>query len=409
LAWYDDWTAKYVHTIDQTLISSGTEDYFPYLLDETIVPSEMIDADGVYHCQSDGGDIRVYSGNYAASHPATENTNRLPIEIETISLDNNPSLSKLQIWVRIPTLSASSDTDITIYYGATGKAQPAVGASYGQYEVWDDNGGADHFLSVWHLEEDPGPGGADDILDSTEYANHGTASSNMVSGDLVAAQVQNGIDFAGTGEEHIACGPAVPSSPYSLTAECWVNPDSYAAGTNPDWLDCCMVTNDAWGSGGRWFLGVHGNHRVNWEVRETDDNQRNCTGGSDVPLDDWSHIAGVVDAESTGILRSYLDGVQQYTNSDFQPADAPDYSGLDIWLGMTNQGDSTDFELDGTMDEARISTCVRSAPWLLATFRCADSPSTYATVGTPVHFAPTGAPITRQEFGQEVGQEIGQE
>ena len=71
------------------------------------------------------------------------------------------------------------------------------GASAGEDpdEVWDTN-----FEAVWHLEEDPGPGGAGDINDSTANNNDGTAEASMTSADLVSARIGDGLVFDGAGD-----------------------------------------------------------------------------------------------------------------------------------------------------------------------------------------------------------------
>ena len=50
---------------------------------------------------------------------------------------------------------------------------------------------------MWHLDEDPGLGGAGDIKDSTANANHGTAESSMTSADQVIGRIGDGADFDG--------------------------------------------------------------------------------------------------------------------------------------------------------------------------------------------------------------------
>ena len=140
MAWPEDWGRKVVVTVEDTMFSSGTLAFFPVLLTKDTLPAEILDADGSSPAQADGGDIRVYTGDYSASNPVTENTDRLPLEIVDFTRNNNPALGTTEIWVRVPSISASVDTKITIFYNATGKSQPAVDAAFGRNAVWDDNG-----------------------------------------------------------------------------------------------------------------------------------------------------------------------------------------------------------------------------------------------------------------------------
>ncbi len=73
---------------------------------------------------------------------ASDGTTPLPHEIEVY--DETADL--LVAWVKIPTLSTASNTDIYIYYGDPSISFPTESPS----EVWDT-----HFRGVWHLNEDP--------------------------------------------------------------------------------------------------------------------------------------------------------------------------------------------------------------------------------------------------------------
>jgi len=71
-----------------------------------------------------------------------------------------PSTGELVAWVRIPTLSGSSDTTIYLYYGDSSVSSPTENPS----GVWDNN-----YKGVWHLRETTGTYAADG--DTREYSD----------------------------------------------------------------------------------------------------------------------------------------------------------------------------------------------------------------------------------------------
>jgi predicted GH43/DUF377 family glycosyl hydrolase len=135
--------------VDELICSTGTLSNFPILLTENTLPAEIFT-----EAQSGGGDLLFYdNGNSDAkngyqnggSNPATINTNRLAVEIVKFDTAN----SKAEIHTSVPTVNCddqNKDRSIVIYYGATGKSQPARDASYGTEAVWDAD-----FIAVHHF------------------------------------------------------------------------------------------------------------------------------------------------------------------------------------------------------------------------------------------------------------------
>jgi hypothetical protein len=117
------------------------------------------------------------------------------------------------VWVKVQQLDQSSNTDfIHLYYNNTGAvdAQNATG-------VWPSGTG------VYHLDEDPGPGGAGDIKDSDATPNNGTAEASMTTGDLVTGQIGNALDFDGSDDFIDFASTDVGDT---FTIQAWIKPDS---------------------------------------------------------------------------------------------------------------------------------------------------------------------------------------
>ena len=139
--WYStSW--EYRKKIEISLNSEISSDLsnFPVLVSVT-------DSDFIKATESDGTDI-IFTAN--------DGTTRLAHEIERY----NTSTGEVIAWVKIPTLSASTGTDIYIYY----KGVVEIDAS----SVWDDN-----YRLVYHLNQ-TSTGTVDEFTDVSDTGNDGT-------------------------------------------------------------------------------------------------------------------------------------------------------------------------------------------------------------------------------------------
>ncbi|MFW9880345.1 MAG: DUF2341 domain-containing protein, partial [Candidatus Thorarchaeota archaeon] len=182
-----------VITIDHNKVS-GTGDHinFPVLI--SIIDSKLDD-----NAQPDGDDIAF-----------ANNTAWLEHEIEQYDPSYSATEAQLIAWVRIPLLSASSDTIIFMFYGNS-----TMSSRENPTSVWDSN-----YEGVWHLKEDPGYGGTAE--DSTVNGNDGTAI-NMESNDQVSGQVDGSFRFNGW-NEYVSIGNVGPE--IINTVEFWMFADS---------------------------------------------------------------------------------------------------------------------------------------------------------------------------------------
>ncbi|MFW9888305.1 MAG: hypothetical protein ACFFER_08995, partial [Candidatus Thorarchaeota archaeon] len=129
-------------TIDHTEVSSDLED-FPVLVD-------IYDSDLKTDARPDGKDIKFTFGSQMLDH-----------EIELFDSDYNSTHAHLVAWVKVPLLSASADTTVTMSYGT-----PDGSILENPHQIWDE------YNSVWHLSEQTGNGSFLD--DSSLNYNDGT-------------------------------------------------------------------------------------------------------------------------------------------------------------------------------------------------------------------------------------------
>ncbi|GEM_PF-3882198 len=145
--------------------------------------------------------------------------NQLYVEIERW----DAAAESAQLWVKVPSISASADTILTLYYDST---QPdnttyvgAIGAAPAQ-NVWDSD-----FAGVYHLSQDPA-GGSGSIKDSTSNGYNGTPHGSMTSGDIVDGVTGQALDFDGA-DDRITVSGWDPNGAAQVTGELVFSVDTF--------------------------------------------------------------------------------------------------------------------------------------------------------------------------------------
>ena len=139
--WYNtNWTYRKAITIDADQVSASLAN-FPLLVSTN-------DTHLLAQAESTGVDIFF-----------TEDDGITPLDFEIESYSDTTSLVA---WVRIPSLSDTTDTTIYMYYGNSSATSSLENPTF----VWDTD-----YVMVQHLEETSG-----DHFDSTSNGNDGTVS-----------------------------------------------------------------------------------------------------------------------------------------------------------------------------------------------------------------------------------------
>jgi hypothetical protein len=371
VAWYNDsWeNRKKITTSLNTEISSDLTN-FPTLISFT-------DSDLTKTTESDGADI-VFT--------ASDGTTELAYEIERF----DSSTGEIIAWVNIPTVSASENTDIYIYY---------KGIASTPSTVWDSN-----YKLVYHLNQTV-DGTVDEITDASGTGNHGTAGGTGAltnDSDRITEQVEGKIGY---GQKF--AGPTETTLNKDGTGDfIWVDdPDlGVEGGKGED-----SVTAEFWikiadgGGSNVAIFGYHGGGNSN-ELLLTQANSLNLLSrGSalfdttvDAATGEWTHIVVVYGKTGDNIV--YQDGAEVASNSK----NSRDIRiGINVNFALGGDIDNTtrvNNELIGDMDEFRISNTVRSADWAAASYANQNNSSSFLTIGTEgstVTTATTSSTCTR--------------
>jgi len=245
------------------------------------------------------------------------------------------------VWVNVPRIDGSSNSDfIWMYYdnGSAGPAQDADG-------VWNTS-----YQGVWHMHQDP----SGTVTDSSGNGLDLAFSIGMDSGDLVDGTVGKGAEFDSDPNYLHTNGNTVSLT--SFTLEAWVRPEAL-----DDWRTI-MHIDDGGDSNYRLFL-----IKDDLPKFDEDDDGSQYTIGPDQSGTEgnWRHLAVTYnDVVGSNRLRGYLNGDPTgfTANPNLNSTTGRVILGS-YWYDV--DGNFYDF-WDGTIDEVRISDTPRSADWVKA-------------------------------------------
>lgn len=332
VGWYSaSWSYRKKIKIDESKIS-GTSNLsnFPFLI-SVIDPDLRHTGSGGLVGNSSGYDILVTS---------SDGTTKLDHEIERYT----SSTGELVLWVEIPTLSVSADTDLYIYFGNSGASdqQNANG-------VWDSN-----YKLVWHLPN----GSSLSANDSTSNANNGTVSSATATG----GKVGGGANFSGTSQEITRANTAsLGVGAGDSTISAWIYINSYAS---------AAAVYDKGASGSRDYA-FFVSSETSGHIAYGNSGGSSWTG-TGFTTGMWHYLTVT---QTGGTATVYLDGVQNFTKAVIVAANTTASLSLG---GNPSTGGSY---WNGKIDEFRISGSVRSTDWMTTEFKNQYNPGEFYGYG----------------------------
>ncbi|MFA4817984.1 MAG: DUF2341 domain-containing protein [Parcubacteria group bacterium] len=338
-----------VNILDSKVEGASALENFPVLIN--ITDSKLkYTGNGGKVAKANGGDILFTS---------SDGTTKLSHEIEKY----DPATGELAAWVKIPSLSATKDTSIYLYYGNF-----SAGNEQDPENVWEDN-----YKAVWHLKEDY-PGITIDKLykDSTQ--------NNLDGNDRVAATGKNGKigygqEFGGADgdandNDHIDFSSN--DSKYNLsdknfTVQLWFK----IIGQSSNYS--CLFSRSTGGTPGAGWSSYAGQKKdgsnISFNFRTDGGNTLDLPFGGSYVDSTWHQMALTVDqASKKGWI--YIDGQQKA--SDTWTGNLINYNST-LYVG----GVATVYTFPGNLDEIRIAHTTHSADWIKTEYNNQNSPGTF--------------------------------
>jgi len=337
-AWYNTggtWTNRKTITIDHTKVSNvATTTYsnFPVLI-------SLTDSSLQANASSTGADILF---------TASDGLTKLNYEREYYA----SSTGQLIAWVQIPTLSATSDTTIYMYYGNASATDQQNATS-----TWDSN-----YLGVWHF-----PNGTTlSVNDSTSNSNNGTNNGATAT----TGKIDGGINFYSANSQYVNDG-TINLSGSAITIEGWVNATAFQS----SYPYISMIAGEETaGAGGSAFLRFgDASLADNTEqfVLNIGGGQVKLNGAVSFSTSTWYFVVGTYDGSN---MRLYVNGTQ-----DTSQAQTGSFT-ADTTFYVSNSTQGARY-FDGSMDEVRVSNSARSAAWIQTEYNNQSSPQTFYAVG----------------------------
>ncbi len=323
-------------TIDYTKVAGGKDlSNFPVLINLT---------GQNYLKQSPAGQVLNVNGYDIIF--TDNNYNKLDHQIEYFNGINGDFIA----WVRIPTLSVTSNTNIKILYG-----NPQVSTDPSVTSVWDS-----HYKGVWHLDNN-------NLNDFTSFNKPATPYNSPT---YPAGNIYNALGLSGGNQYAAVLGAPNTNFNGNITVSAWI----YLNGIN---LDQKIAGNQNDATGGYKF-GVYTNNKVEFEIRTATNASylnRAVTGGTTLTTGQWYYVAGM-SSDVLDSIRTFVSGVPErpyHKTGTLGTASNNLTIGREPWTGT--------YYWNGRIDELRISDEVRSNGWLRTEFLNQSSPSTFYSVG----------------------------
>ena len=347
--WYDSlWGYRNSLTIDYTKVQSADQTNFPVMINTTNANWKVV-ASGGHVGKSDGTDILFTS---------SDGTTKLDHEIEKYT----STTGELIAWVRIPTLSYTSNTTIYVYYG-----NAAASAQANATGVWNSA-----YQGVYHLSD----GTTLSATDSTSNANNGTKVNTPTA---TTGKIDGGANFVRSSNQDITLGSSSTLSIQDvMTVETWVKFNSNYSSAQAvigNYKDLASDLSNYALEFGRtpnrfnmYFIGGTTGYILG-------------TNNTSISDNNWHHIAAVRSGSSgSWTWTYYLDGVADGTASTAVNADG----GTSVPTSLAAYGNyvTGTTQLEGNLDESRISNAVRDANWIKTGYNNQSSPSTFYAVGS---------------------------
>lgn len=344
--WYNgSWQYRKKITIDEDEVDDDLTN-FPVLV------SLVSDADLATNAQDDFDDILF------------ADTSRTKLDHEIEEFDE--STGKLIVWVRVPSLSSSTDTEIYLYYGngSCSNQEDTEG-------VWDDD-----YKMVQHLQETSGT-----RSDSTANNIDGTPNgmSHNANGKI------NGADNFDGNRDYILMDGTSDFDLQSMTISCW----TYSSNYDANMFMFEKTTNGRVNTQYSFFFNGGGSHsQIYFRTYGLSSRDLRVTDHASGPVDNqWNYIVATYDS-SSDIKKIYVNNAEIASVGNVTGTINTNPNGT-AWIGT--YGGGVGYPFNGVIDEVHISSTARSAEWISTSYNNQNTPSDfYALAAEETSLSPSG-------------------
>jgi hypothetical protein len=275
----------------------------------------------------------------------------------------------LVAWVLVPTLSASADTELYIYFNNAG-----IGNQEDAAGVW-----ANGYKMVQHMADDPS-GAAPQLIDSTTYGNNGTSGGTMTPGDLVTGKIGSAVEFDGINDVvNFGNDSSLNVNDTGMmTMGGWFYLNALPVGSS-DYTNIIGKTGGSLGTTAiEYLLYIRGGsyRAVRPHVfQDTGNSLVLYDSTTDISASAWVYIVQVADGST---LKVYINGVADAMTAGYDGTIKAQTG--NVYTADDTRGPEVKF-MNGVSDELRITNVPHSADWIQTEFNNQSSPDTFHTIG----------------------------
>mgnify|MGYP001627774361 CR=1 FL=1 len=302
---------------------SGSSDLnnFPVLMSFTLP---------ILRSTGNGGNVQNVNG-YDIIFTAANGSTILSHQLESY----NSATGAIEIWVRFPTLSATTNTEFYIYFGNS-----SISTDQSSSNVWDSN-----YKMVLHLNGD-----FDDASgNGTDGTNIGTSSTSGKIG-LARSYGNNQNDRISIADN----GVSPLDITGNITISFWMNATDFS--NLPD-----IVSKGAWNDG--YGIWPSSNGFLRFQI-----NSDALIAGDAVSTNNWHYVA--VSRASNGDRVIYIDGAASASDNSTASFNTSDD---DLFLSTAT------YSYEGILDEVRISNNTRNSDWIATEYNNQNAPLSFVS------------------------------
>lgn len=349
-------TRKAKLTLDSSQLAANVTDGVVVItkshLNQAPLNAEPLDSDSSYPAQANGGDLR-FSSDEAGSTV-------LDYYLHKWTQDTNPANGECEIYVKVPTQSASADTEIWMWWEPGGSIVSESSTSAFPSSL----------ITLLPLDEDPS-GGAPQMLDLTSNNVDFTSAGSMTSGDSVAAKVGNGLDFDGADDDINVATPTVISDAQkgNNSIAAWIYPHTVSGDPVYPVIWSNVLFGGSYG-GSYALLRTVGADTLMLQAgssHASGDGALSKSQNNVVALNTWQHVVFVYDS-STKKWSIYKDGTALTLSTQTGASNVPPTVTRTLYVGNDKLAGATR-DFDGLLDDFRwyskaLSASEIKAIWL---------------------------------------------
>lgn len=255
------------------------------------------------------------------------------------------------LWVRVPSVSPTSDTLLYLYYDASKPDNSGFVGDTGTWaarQVWEGV-----FRMVHHMKDHTSSAVQDSTSAGHDGAKAGVDRPLQVGGGIGWAQDFSGLDYIVVDDSDLL------DMGNTFTVECWVK---HEGGHVPNDFERILNKKYNWDGGTGWEITLETGYDTRLTVRGS--SSAGTAGISDIvdswAAGDWHYIAVEYDRTNA---RGYSEGLYR----DLTTVTAVVDNAQPLHVGRYG-GASDSNHWDGLMDEIRISPGLRGPAWIRASY-----------------------------------------